>query len=139
MSEDACGPSISRIEEDCFERKMIRDECKVVIYDHRTRFLSRGIQKKVRNHYLPTGTGDIWVPGFVIGPRQKREMKIWVSGTYYCPTNELMINGNRAGGHLIDLEQTTVRLGNPTGRAVHLFYIFDREGFMDPAEKRSSF
>jgi len=130
MVGDECGDSIYVINADCFEREMIQKRCRIVINDHRTRFLNKAVKKKIRDHYIYTGIGDILVPGFSIGPRDLAEREVWVSGTYYSPTLSLMVAGEKIRENLVDLDQKRYRFENLTSHPVMLMYIFNKEDFV---------
>ena len=134
--EDECGESIYELDAKCFERKMIRQKCKVVINDRRTRCLSRTIQEKLKNHFFLANVGNILVPGFLVAPKSIVEKEIWVPGPYYSPTREMTIDGKSIEDNVIDLEQKTYSFENPTPRSVVLLYIFDRESFIEKLEKK---
>ena len=136
FSEDECGGSIYEFDAKCFERKMIRQTCKVVINDRRTRSLSRTIQEKLKNHFLLANVGNILVPGFLVAPKSIVEKEIWVPGPYYSPTREMTIDGKSIEDNVIDLEQKTYAFENPTPRSVVLLYVFDRESFIEKLEKK---
>ncbi len=134
--EDECGVSIYELDAKCFERKMIRQKCKVVINDRRTRSLSRTIQEKLKNHFLLANVGNILVPGFLVAPKSIVEKEIWVPGPYYSPTREMTIDGKSIEDNVIDLEQKTYAFENPTPRPVVLLYVFDRESFIEKLEEK---
>ena len=136
FSEDECGGSIYEFDAKCFERKMIRQKCKVVINDRRTRSLSRTIQEKLKNHFLLANVGNILTPGFLVSPQSVVEMEMWVAGPYYCPTREMMVNGKKIACNVIELEQKTYQFKNPTDRLVFLSYVFNRESFIEKLEKK---
>ena len=124
---DECGRSIHGLDPKCFEQKMIRQKCKVVINDRRTRGLSKTIQEKLKNHFLLANVGNILVPGFLVAPKSTVEKEIWVPGPYYSPTQEMIIDGKSIEDSVIDLEQKPYVFENPTPRSVFLLYVFDRE------------
>jgi hypothetical protein len=126
---DKCGRSIHEFDAKCFEQEMIKQKCKVVIYDKRTKSLSKIIQGKLKNHFLPAHVGNIFVPGVIVEPKSVVGWESWVAGPYYSPTREMMIDGKKIEDNVIALEQKTYLFENPTHRPVHLFYIFDREKF----------
>ena len=136
FSGDECGGSIYEFDAKCFEQKMIRQKCKVVINDRRTRSLSKTIQEKLKNHFLPANVGNILVPGFLVAPKSIVEKEIWVPGFYYSPTREMTIDGKSIEDNVIDLEQKTYAFENPTPRSVVLLYVFDRESFIEKLEKK---
>jgi len=129
VSGDQCGSTIYSIEESCFEQRMVENECRVVIYDYRTRVLNSEIQKKIKEHYRPIGVGDILVPGFLLQPGEEARKDIWIPGTYFSPTSEITIDGDKATGRLIPLNRQTSLFKNPTSRPVLLLYLFHPERF----------
>ena len=133
---DECGRSIHELDPKCFEQKMIRQKCKVVINDRRTRSLSRTIQEKLKNHFLLANVGNILVPGFLVAPKSIVEKEIWVPGPYYSSTREMTIDGKSIEDNVIDLEQKTYAFENPTPRSAVLLYVFDRESFIEKLEKK---
>jgi hypothetical protein len=135
---DECGRSIHEFDAKCFEREMIRQKCKVVINDKRTKSLSKIVQGKLKNHFLPASVGNIFVPGFLVEPQSVVEWENWVEGPYYSPTREVMIDGKKIEDNVIDLEQKTYVFENPTHRPVYLFYIFDREKFIEHLAKKGT-
>ena len=130
MVGDECGDSIYLIDAECFEREMIRKRCKVVINDHRTRFLNKEIKKKIGDHFIYTGIGHILTPGFLIGPKSFIEREVWVPGSYYSPTLGIMVAGEKMREKLVDLDQRKYRFENLTLHPVILWYIFNRENFV---------
>ena len=129
MQKLRCGSSILNLDAICFEEEMIKQNCKIVIFDHRTKVLKKDIKDKIYSNYLPVGVGDIFVPGWSINPKSDIEKEIWIPGTYYSPTMEITIDGTKIKGHLVDLEQKIYHFGNPTSRPVFLYYIFNRKKF----------
>lgn len=129
MVGDECGNSIYVIDAECFEREMIRKRCKVVINDHRTRFLNKEIKEKIRDHFIYMGIGHILIPGFLIGPKTIIERDVWVPGSYYSPTLGIMVAGEKISEKLVDLDQKKYRFENLTSRPVILLYIFNRKDF----------
>lgn len=130
MSGDECGNSIYVMDTECFEREMIRKRCRVVINDHRTRFLNKEIKERIRDHFIYMGVGDILIPGFLVRPKSSIEREVWVPGAYYSPTLELMVDGQKIKKNLIDLHQKKYRFENPTSQLIILLYIFNREEFV---------
>ena len=124
MSSEECGKSIYDYDADCFERKMIATQCKVIINDHRTQQLSQEVKRRMIENYIRTKTGDILIPGFQIPPRGIINKTIWVKGTYYSPTLSLEIDGEKIDERMIFIEQGPHKFQNPTDRPVMLVYIF---------------
>ena len=115
---------------DWFEHEMIREQCKVIINDYRTRLLSKKVKEKIGLNYIATKTGDILVPGFVIGPREVCTRKVWIAGDYYSPTRSLEVDGKKMTNNLIPLAQKEYTFRNITDRYVTLVYLFDKAGVL---------
>jgi hypothetical protein len=135
MVGDECGNTIYDIDAECFERQMVRKRCRVVINDHRTRFLKREVKEKIRDHFIYTGIGDILTPGFLLKPKSSMEREVWVAGSYYCPIGGIKVSGERVREMLIDLGQGKYRFENPTSQLVMLVYIFNKEKFLESRAK----
>ena len=113
------------------EQAMIKQQCKIIINDYRTRLLNEKTKEKIGENYLPIKTGDILIPGFKIGPKQVFDKKIWIEGYYYSPTVSLEIDGKKIESNLVKLEQKKYRIVNNSNRQVFLVYIFDRDKFLN--------
>jgi len=113
-----------------FEERMIAEQCKVIINDYRTRLLSKEVKEKIGLNYIATKTGDILVPGFVIGPREVCTRKVWIAGDYYSPTRSLEVDGEKMTNNLISLAQKEHTFHNITDRYVTVVYIFDKAGVL---------
>ena len=113
-----------------FEQKMISQQCKVIINDYRTKLLNNEIKKKIAENYLPTKTGDIFIPGFKIEPNAVFDKKIWIEGYYYSPTTSLEMDGEKIESNLIKLVQKEYQIKNNSNRKVFLVYIFNRDKFV---------
>ena len=135
MVRNECGNTIYVIDAECFEREMVRKRCKVVINDHRTRFLKKEVKEKIRDHFIYTGIGDILTPGFLVRPKSSIEREVWVAGSYYCPTAGIRVSGERIRERLIDLDQGKYRFENLTSQPVILVYIFNKEKFLESRSK----
>lgn len=125
MGNEECGERIYDFDVDCFERKMIQSQCKVVIYDYRTQLLNKEIKRRIAENYIKTGIGDILTPGFHIPPGEIISKEIWIKGSYYSPTRSIEVDGKEADGKIISLEQGSHAFRNITDRPVTLVYIFD--------------
>lgn len=112
------------------EQVMIKQQCKVIINDYRTRLLNEEIKERIGKNYLPIKTGDILIPGFKIEPKQVFDKKIWIEGYYYSPTVSLEIDGKKIESNLVKLEQKKYRIANNSNRQVFMVYIFDRDKFI---------
>jgi hypothetical protein len=125
MSDEECGERIYDYEADCFEKKMIQAQCRVIIYDYRTQLLNQKVKRRIAENYIKAGSGDILIPGFLIPPEEILCKEIWISGSYYSPTQSLEINGENLKKNIIRLEQGRHVFKNMTDRPVTLVYIFN--------------
>jgi hypothetical protein len=125
IRNEECGESIYDFDVDCFERKMIEAQCKVVINDYRTQLLGQEIKRRIAENYVRTKTGDILIPGFQIPPRRVIFKKIWIKGAYYSPTHSLEVDGKSLDEKIIPLKQGSHSFRNETDRPVTLVYLFD--------------
>lgn len=116
---------------DWFEKRMIAEQCRVIINDYRTGLLNKEVKRRIEENYIATKTGDILVPGFVIPPSQPYAKKVWIAGDYYSPTTSLEIDGNMIQGNVIHLEQKEYAFRNLTDRRVILVHVFDTSNFMN--------
>ena len=112
------------------EQAMIKQQCKVIINDYRTRLLNEEIKERIGKNYLPIKTGDILIPGFKIEPKQVFDKKIWIEGYYYSPTVSLEIDGKKIESNLVKLGKKKYRIVNNSNRQVFVVYIFDRDKFI---------
>jgi hypothetical protein len=131
MSNTECGRLIYEYDADCFQRRMIAEQCKVIIYDHRTRLLNNKIQEKIRENYFPARIGNILIPGFKVSPKKTRDKEIWIEGYYYSPTLSLEIDGKKIEENVIQLKQKKYIFYNGANNSVPLIYIFDKEKFVN--------
>ena len=113
-----------------FEQEMIKQQCKIIINDYRTKLLRKEVKKKIEENYLPIKAGDILIPGFKIEPKELLDKKIWIEGYYYSPTVSLEIDGKKIESNLVKLEQKKYRIVNNSNRQVFMVYIFDRDKFI---------
>lgn len=125
MSNNECGKRIYDYDADCLERKMIEAQCKVIIDDYRTQWLSQNVRMRIAENYIRTKIGDILVPGFQIPPGRMVSKNIWISGNYYSPTQYLEIDGEKLDENIVPLEQGFHSFRNTTDRPVTLVYIFN--------------
>lgn len=131
IGNEECGKRIYDYDATCFEKRMIGQQCKVIINDYRTRLLNKEVKKKIKENYLPIKTGDILIPGFKIPPEESLSKKIWIEGDYYSPTTSLEIDGKKITDKLVHLHQREYIFRNTSGRPVFLVYIFDKEKIRD--------
>lgn len=125
MSDDECGKRIYDYDADCFERKMIEAQCKVIIDDYRTQWLSQDVRMRMAENYITAKIGDILVPGFQIPPGKMVSKNIWISGSYYSPAQSLEVDGRELDENILSIEQGSHRFRNKTNRPVTLVYVFD--------------
>ena len=126
MRDDECGRRFLDFDEVCFEKRMIRAQCKVVIDDDYTALLSKEIRGQIGHNYVSARVGNIFIPGFFVQPGSTVK-KVWVAGEYYTPSGELRVDGKEVRSHFMRLEQKDYLLDNASGRAVLLVYNFDKE------------
>ena len=126
----AGGKPLYNYEAMFFEQGMIKEQCKVIINDYRTKLLPKEVKKVIEENYLPIKTGNILIPGFRIEPKELLDKKIWIEGYYYIPTVSLEINGEKIKSNLIHLEQKKYRIENHSNRQVFMIYIFDTITFL---------
>ena len=125
MRNEECGERIYDFDADCFERKMIQFQCRVIINDYRTQLLSQEIKSRIDENYLWAKTGDIFIPGFKVPPEEVVSKNIWIRGSYYSPIHSLDIDGERIGEQIVSLEKGIHTFHNQTDRPVTLVYVFD--------------
>jgi hypothetical protein len=121
-----CGQNIVRWDAECFERKMIKEQIKIVINDYRTSLLNDSVQKKIKDNYIYTGVGDILIPGFKILPKESIEKNIWIDGEYYIPSSSVLIDGKRVDGDTIRLIQKSYVIHNLSDNIVFFVYKFNK-------------
>jgi hypothetical protein len=102
----------------------VKNQCRVIINDYRTRLLSPEIQTKIRSNYLALKRGHILIPGFTLKPGETVEKRVWIEGVYYSPTLSLEVDGRRLGKNAFRLSQGPHTIANRTGRPVSLVLLF---------------
>lgn len=127
MYETDCGKNLVRWDADCFEKKMIKAQSKIVIYDYRTSILNKAVQKRIKDNYIYTGVGDILIPGFKIPPKMSVEKNIWIDGSYHIPPSSLLIDGKKIDGDIIRLRQKSYKIHNLSDKTVLFVYQFNKE------------
>lgn len=127
IEEKDCGKNIFHWDDECFEKKMIKEQCKVVIFDYRTSLLNERIQNKLKDNYVYTKIGEILIPGFTIPPKKFIEKNIWIDGYYYISNPLLIIDGKKVRGNLIRLNQKQHAVFNPSNKPVLIVYKFHPE------------
>ena len=132
---EVCGRNFYDYDADCFEEKMIKAQCKVVINDYRTKLLNQEIQAKIAANYVPTKFGDILIPGFKLPAGAAVNKKVWIKGDYYSPTRSVEVEGKKVDGDLIHLDQKEYSLKNNSRKSVYLVYVFDKGRFIEQEKK----
>jgi hypothetical protein len=134
MGRGECGSSIYTINAACFEEKMIEDQCKVIIFDHRTRYLNKEVQKRIEDNYLHAGVGDILIPGFKIPPGEVMRKRIWIKGDYYSSMRSLEVDGEKRSSELVHLDQGEHTFRNTSNLPTYLVYVFHPKKSLDQKE-----
>ena len=137
LTDSDCGRVLYDYDPECFQWGMRNAQCKVVIYDYRTRLLPPAVQKKIRDNYVSARSGDILVPGFVIKAKGDVEKDIWIKGYYYTPTRSLRVDGKQVRDNLAYLTQGKHVFDNVSNRPILLIYIFDKDNFLPRSAFRS--
>jgi hypothetical protein len=137
FTRDRCGRSIHEMNPECFEKRMIDQQCRVVINDKRTRNLGPVIQEKIKRHFISARIGDILVPGMVIPPNGMVKERIWVSGPYYSPTRQLIINEKAIKKNIVILEKGEYVIKNMTRRPIHFSYVFKEKAKASSSGERN--
>jgi len=130
IEDKDCGKNLFDWDAECFEKKMIKEQSKILIYDFRTSLLNERIQNKIKDHYVYTKIGEILIPGFKIPPKKFIEKNIWIDGYYYTPNSSLLIDGNKVNGNIFRLNQKRHTIFNLSDKSVLLVYIFNSESAM---------
>jgi 4-amino-4-deoxy-L-arabinose transferase-like glycosyltransferase len=128
ISDEECGERIYDYDADCFEKKMIQAQCRVIIYDYRTQLLNQEIKRRIAENYIKAMSGDILIPGFPIPPNGVLSKRVWINGSYYSPSLSLEIDGEKPKRNVIRLEQGHHIFKNMTDRPIILVYVFDPVG-----------
>ena len=127
IREKDCGDYLYNWDGECFEKKMIKAQSKIIIYDYRTSLLNKRIQNKIKNNYVYTKIGEILIPGFKIPPKKSIEKYIWIDGYYYTSDTSLLIDGKKVDGNPVQLKQKSYNVYNPLDKPILLVYIFNPE------------
>jgi hypothetical protein len=130
MKDAECGRFLT-YDADCFEKRMIAEQCKVIINDYRTSLLNKEIKEKIKANYISAGAGDILIPGIAIPGKGHYVKKVWIRGDYYSPTRSLMINGKKIENNLIHLDKKEYVFANASNRTIMLVYIFDKKNILN--------
>jgi hypothetical protein len=125
FENNKCAATIHEIDEDCIITLMKKEQCKVIIFDERTRILKNEIQKILLSHYLFTGSGEVFVPGLTVQPKQKTDFEIWISGNYSLSSAEVNIDGNYLTTKRIYLEKGNHTFNNLSEKKIVIFYAFN--------------
>ncbi len=134
MGNSECGERFYEFSPDCFEEKMIDEQCRVIINDYRTGLLNPGIQGKIKANYLPLKNSDILIPGFVLEAREVVRKEVWIEGSYYSPSLALEVDGHKIEERLFLLTRGHHTFANLTDRSVVLVHIFKPEYFAEQAD-----
>ena len=124
MNRNECGSSIYTIDAMCLERKIIEAQCKVIVFDHRTRYLNKEVQKRIAENYLPAGVGDILIPGFRLPAGAEVRKKIWIQGIYKNLSGSVGVDGKKINGGLVHLDQSKYIFRNTSDSPAFLVYVF---------------
>jgi hypothetical protein len=127
IEDKDCGKNLFDWDDGCFEKKMIKAQCKIVIYDYRTSLLNERIQNKIKDNYVYTKIGDILIPGIKIPPKKFIEKNIWIDGYYYNPNSSLLIDGKKVNGNFVRLNQNRHTIFNGSDKTILLLYLFNPE------------
>jgi len=130
IEDKDCGKNLFDWDDECFEKKMIKAQCKIVIYDYRTSLLNERIQNKIKDNYVYTKIGEILIPGIKIPPKKFIEKNIWIDGYYYNPNSSLLIDGKKVNGKFVRLNQNHHTIFNGSDKTILLLYIFNPESAM---------
>jgi len=125
IEDKDCGKNLFDWDDECFEKKMIKAQSKIVIYDYRTSLLNERIKNKIKNNYIHTNIGEILIPGFNIPPKNIIEKNIWIDGHYYSPNASLIIEGVKFNGNFVRLEQKSYKIRNLSDKNSALIYVFN--------------
>lgn len=121
-----CGQNLVRWDAECFARKMIEAQSKIVINDYRTTLLNESVQKKIKNNYIYTGVGDILMPGFKVLPKKSMVKNIWIDGEYHIPSSSVLIDGKKVDGDTIRLIQKSYAIHNLSDNILFFVYKFNK-------------
>jgi hypothetical protein len=124
MNQNECGSSIYTIDARCLEGKMIENQCKVIVFDHRTRYLNKEAQAKIAANYLSAGVGDILIPGFKLPAGGVLKKKVWIRGTYKNLSGSVRVDGKKIHGRLIHLDESNYTFRNTSDSPAFLVYQF---------------
>ncbi|MBW1726419.1 MAG: glycosyltransferase family 39 protein [Deltaproteobacteria bacterium] len=124
MSNDECGRRIYDFDVECFKKRMIDAQCKIIINDYRTRLLNKEVKKRIAENYLSIEMGDILIPGFRVPPKKSIFKDVWIEGTYYSPIFSLELDGRKIEEKIFYLNKGHHTFLNPTTRPIMLVYIF---------------
>ena len=127
IEEKECGKNIFHWDDGCFEKKMIKSQSKIIIYDYRTSLLHEPIQNKIKDNYVYTKIGEILIPGFKIPPKKIIEKNVWIDGYYYAPDSSLLIDGKSVNGNIFHLNQKRHTVFNPSDKPILIVYKFHPE------------
>lgn len=124
LSDPTCGRSLRELDPDCVQRRMIRHQCKVIFNDRRLKVVNAPVLDRIRNNYLVSAVGDLLIPGFSIPPGTAIDKWVWVTGRYYSPSRQVLVDGSPVDSNAIFLTTGPHRLENLTSRPLYWIYLF---------------
>lgn len=127
VKDQQCGLLFRKMDPACTINEIIQSQCKVVIYDRRTTILDQEIQEEIKRNYRYTGIGHIFIPGFLVPPLETVKKTIWISGYYYAPTVDILLNGEPITDPVNHLDQGTYEIRNLSKQHVAFMYAFRNE------------
>ncbi|MCG6895266.1 MAG: glycosyltransferase family 39 protein [Desulfobacteraceae bacterium] len=124
LSDKTCGRSLRELDAECVQRLMIRDQCKVILEDRRLKVMNDSVLDHIRNNYLRSAVGDVLIPGFSIPPGAVIDKRVWITGHYYTPSRQVLVDSRPVDSHSIFLPRGPHRLENGTSRTLYWIYLF---------------
>jgi hypothetical protein len=138
IKNSTCGERFYAFDPVCFEKRMIDEQCRVIINDYRSQLLNREIRKKIQANYVALKKGNILIPGFRLEPKKAVEKQVWIEGYYYCPTLSLELDGQRVRGKLLRLTQGIHTFVNLRDQPLSLVYFFETGTSLENASSTPS-
>lgn len=124
INNQDCGRIFQLWNSECFKKKMIEAQCKVIIYGYRETLLNKEIKNMIFNHYIYTKTGFILIPGFRLKPNKRTIQDIWIKGYYYTPTKSILINGKPIDNNIVFFNIGNYEIENKSNRIVTFVFLF---------------
>jgi hypothetical protein len=115
-----CGAMIPQIRRTCLVDKMKAQQCRVVIFDYRTRQLPMSIQELLLRNYQFYGRGDVFTPGFVVKEGEQVNKDVWIGGEYVASTEGVIVDGRVVSADPVHLSPGAHVVRNPTRQSVVL-------------------